>query len=81
MGNLGNGRNVGDVVSGVTNALNVDSLSLVVDGGSNILRLVSVYELGFNTQSREENLELVVCATVPSQALCVSLSCAFIGES
>jgi len=55
---------VGDIVAGVADALNVHSLCLVVDGGSQVLRLVALDELGGNAKAREQDLELVVCAAV-----------------
>lgn len=64
MGNLGNGLEVGDVVLGVTDALDVDGLGLVVNGGRDILGLVAVDELGVDAQAGEEDLELVVGAAV-----------------
>ena len=64
MGNLGNGLQVRDVVLGVANALDVDSLGLVVNGSSDILGLVAVDELGVDAKTGEEDLELVVGATV-----------------
>lgn len=64
MSNLGNGLEVRDVVLGVTNALDVDSLSLVVNGSTNVLGLVAVDKLGLNAQAGQEDLELVVGAAV-----------------
>lgn len=64
MGNLGNSLQVRNVVLGVTNALEVDSLCLVVDGSSDILGLVAVDKLGLDAQAGEEDLELVVGAAV-----------------
>jgi hypothetical protein len=61
---LGDGLEVGDVVLGVSNALDVDGLGVVVDGSSDVLRLVAVYELGLDSQAREHDLELVVGSAV-----------------
>lgn len=64
MGNLGNSLQVRNVIPGVTNTLKVDSLCLVVNSSSNILRLVAVDKLGLDAQTREEDLELVVGAAI-----------------
>jgi hypothetical protein len=64
VGNLGNSLQVRNVVLGVTNALEVDGLCLVVDGSSNVLGLVAVDKLGLDAQTGEEDLELVVGAAV-----------------
>ena len=48
----------------VSNALDVDSLGLVVNCGSNVCWVVSVDKLGLDSESWEEDLELVVCASV-----------------
>lgn len=61
---LGNGLKVRNIIAGVTNRLNVDSLGTVINGRSNILRLITLDKLGSNSQAREHNLELVVGATV-----------------
>lgn len=61
---LGNSLKIRNVVLGVTDAFNVNSLCLLVDGSSNILGLVTVDKLGVDAQTREEDLELVVSATV-----------------
>lgn len=64
VGDLGNGLEVRDIVPGVTDALDVDRLGLVVNGSSNVLGLVAVDKLGLDTQAGQENLELVVGAAV-----------------
>lgn len=64
MGDLGNCLQVRDVVLGVANALNVDSLGLVVNGSSNVLGLVAVDKLGLDAQARQEDFELVVGSAV-----------------
>lgn len=47
VGDLGDGLEVGHVVARVANALYIDSLvGVVVNGGSNVLGVVSVNELG-----------------------------------
>ena len=61
---LGDSLEVGDVVLGVSNALEVDSLGLVIDGSGDILGLVAVDELGVDAISGQHDLELVVSATV-----------------
>ena len=64
MGDLGNGLEVGDVVAGVANGLEVDGLGVVVDEGGNVLGLVAVGELGLDAEAGQHDLELVVGATV-----------------
>jgi len=61
---LCNGLEVGDVVPGVTDTLDVDGLGLVVDGSREILSLVAVHDLGMEAEPREQHLELVVGPTV-----------------
>jgi hypothetical protein len=61
---LGNSLQIRDVILGVSNTLNINSLCLVIDSSSNILRLVTINELGVDAQTREEDLELVVRAAV-----------------
>ena len=64
MGDLGDGLELGHVVARVTDAFDVDSLGLVVDGGRDVLGAVAVDELGRDAEAREEHLELVVRAAV-----------------
>lgn len=64
MGSLGDGLEIGDVVAGVADALNVDGLGLVIDGSDQVLGLVPDHELGVDSETREEDLELVVGAAV-----------------
>jgi len=64
VGDLGNGLEVGDVVAGVANGLEVDGLGVVVDEGGNVLGLVAVGELGLDAEAGQHDLELVVGATV-----------------
>lgn len=64
MGDLGNGLEIRHVVARVADALDVDGLGLVVDGGGNLVGVVSVDKLGLDAQTREEDLELVVGAAV-----------------
>lgn len=64
VGSLGKSLEVGDVVLGVANALDVDGLGLVVDSTGKILGFVAVDELGLNTQAGQEDLELVVGTAV-----------------
>lgn len=61
---LGNGLEVRNVVAGVTNRLDVDSLGTVINSRGNILGLVTLDELGSDSHAREHNLELVVGAAV-----------------
>lgn len=62
--NLGNSLEVRDVVLWVPDALDVDGLGLVVNGGGDILDTVAVDELGVDAEAGEEDLELVVGAAV-----------------
>lgn len=64
MSSLGNSLQIRNVVLGVSNTLNIDSLCLIINGSCNVLRLVAIDELGFDAQAREEDLELVVGAAV-----------------
>lgn len=64
MGNLGNGLEVGDAVLGVANALNVDSLGVVVNRSGKLIKVVDIDKLGLDSQTGEEHLELVVGAAV-----------------
>jgi hypothetical protein len=64
VGNLGNGLEVGHVVPRVADALDVDGLGPVVDGGGNVLGLVAVDKLGGDAEALERHLELVVGAAV-----------------
>lgn len=64
MGNLGNGLDIWDVISWVSNALDIDCLGLVVNSGSDVLGVLAVDELGVDAQAREEDLELVVGAAI-----------------
>jgi hypothetical protein len=48
-----------------TNAgTHVDGLCLVIDGSLKVLGLVAIDELGLDPQAWEEDLELIVCASV-----------------
>lgn len=64
MSHLGNGLQVRHVVSGIANALEVDGLCVVVDGGSNVLGVVALDKLGGDAIALECDLELVVGAAV-----------------
>lgn len=64
VGNLSNSLNIWDVVSWVANGLDVDGLGLLVDGSGNILGSVGGDELGLDTETWEEDLELVVGSSV-----------------
>lgn len=61
---LDDGLKVRDVVARVADALNVNGLGLVVDGGGNVVGAVAVDELGRNAVPREQHLELVVGAAI-----------------
>ena len=64
MGDLGNGLEIGDVISRVADALDIDGLGLVVDGGGEVLGLIADDKLGLDAQTGEEDLKLVVGAAV-----------------
>lgn len=57
---LGDLLKIRNVVAGVSDGLNVDSLGLLIDGGGNVLRLVTSNETGLDSHPREHDLELVV---------------------
>lgn len=61
---LSDGLDVRDVVPGVPDALDVDGLRLVVDGGGEVLGPVARDELGRDAEPRQQHLELVVGAAV-----------------
>lgn len=61
---LCNRLEIRDVVSRVANALDVDGLGLVVNGGTNVLWLVALDKLGLDTEAREHDLELVVGSAI-----------------
>jgi hypothetical protein len=64
MGNLCNCLNVRDVVSGISNALDIDGLGLGIDGLLQILGLVALDKLGVDPETRHEDFELVVASAV-----------------
>ena len=59
---------VGNVIFGVSNALEEHRLRLVVDGRGDFGRTVAVEELGLDTETRQHDLELVVGAAVEGGA-------------
>lgn len=64
MGYLRDGFEIRDIVPRIPNGLEIDRLGLVVNGSSNIFRLVSLHELGRDSQPREHHLELIVRAAI-----------------
>jgi len=64
MNSLGNGLEVWNIVAGVTNGLEINGLGLIINGGNDVLNLVSLNKLGSDTKSWEHNLELVIGTTV-----------------
>lgn len=64
MGHLGNGLEIWHVVARVADALDVDGLGLVVDGGGNLVGVVAVDKFGLDAQTGKKHFELVVCAAV-----------------
>jgi hypothetical protein len=61
---LRNSFEVRNVILGVTDTLNINSLCLIVNGSSDILGLVTVDKLGVDAETGEEDLELVVSAAI-----------------
>lgn len=64
MCDLANGLKVRDVVSGVSNAFEVNSLGLVINEGLEVLGIVAIDKLGGHAEPWEEDLQLVVGAAV-----------------
>lgn len=64
MRGLGDGLEVGHVVPRVADALDVDGLGVVVDGGGEVLGRVALDELGLDAEAGQQHLELVVRAAV-----------------
>lgn len=60
MRGLGDGLEVGHVVPRVADALDVDGLGAVVDGGGEVLGRVALDELGLDAEAGQQHLELVV---------------------
>ena len=51
---------IGYVIFGVANALNVDGFGLVVDEAGKFLGIISLDELGFDTEPWQKDLELII---------------------
>lgn len=64
VGDFCNGLKVRDVITGVSNGLNVNGLGAVVNGSSDVFCLITLNKFGCNSQSRKENFELVIGTTV-----------------
>lgn len=64
MGHLAYSLEVGHVISWVPDTLQIHRLRLLIDQILEVFRLIPIDELGIDTQPREENLELVVGASV-----------------
>lgn len=64
MGDLGQTLKIRDVVLWVSDALDVDSLGILVNCGGEIGWVLSLDELGGDAESWEQDLQLVVCASV-----------------
>jgi len=62
--NLCNCLKIGDIVLRVSDALDVDSLSLIINCLGKILSLVSDHKPGIDAQSREEDFQLVVGSAI-----------------
>lgn len=61
---LDNSLKVRYIVFRIANALQVDRLRLLINQLPEVLRLISIYELGLDPESREEHLELVISAAI-----------------
>ena len=64
MCHLSNGRKIRDVVLWVANALNVNSLRLLINCSREILRLVPIDELGVYAESGKEDFQLIVGSAI-----------------
>lgn len=64
LADLGNALEIGDVVLGVADGLDVDGFGLVVDGGGDVRGVVTLDKLGGDTKAGEHDLELVVGTAV-----------------
>jgi hypothetical protein len=64
VGYLGNSLQIWHIVSRVADALEVDGLCVVIDGGGDVLGVVTLDELGSDAVALEGDLELVVGAAV-----------------
>ena len=59
-----NGLEIRNIILRVTNTLDVNCLGVLVDGCCQVLGLVSIHKLCLDTQTREEDLQLIVGSTV-----------------
>ena len=57
------------VILGISNALNVHRLRLIINGVLEVLRIVSIYKFRRHAKSWQEHLQLVVGTTIPKHAL------------
>lgn len=64
MSDLGNCLQVENVVAGVSDGFNEYRLGLVINGSSEVLDLLPIDELGVDPETREQDLELIVCSSV-----------------
>lgn len=64
MGNLGDSFEIRHIVAGVSDGLQVDGLGTAIDSSGNVLCIVTLNEFGGDSKSREQDLELVVGATI-----------------
>jgi hypothetical protein len=64
MSNLNNSLQIRHIILRVSNRLNIHCLCLLINRLCNLLRLVDVHELGVDTETGKEDLELVVGAAV-----------------
>lgn len=64
MRNLADSLKVRDVILGISNAFQIDSLGLVIDQVLEVLWLVAIDEFRVDSQAREGDLELVVGTAV-----------------
>lgn len=64
MGDLGKGLEIRNIVPGVSNGLNEDSLCPVINGSANVLGVGAGNEFGCDSKSWKHDLHLVVSAAV-----------------
>ena len=62
MSNIGDRTDIRNIVSRVSDRLDVYGLGLAVDGGGDILWLISVYKLDVDSCAPEKLQGLVLCA-------------------
>lgn len=66
--NLGNFLKVQNNIVWITDALDIDGLSLIVNGRGKVDRLRTAYKLGRHAEAGKEHVQLVVCTAVQMRA-------------